>query len=95
MKHQHLGWILAIRKKHKQLEIEMKTLKKQLKHLFETRETAERQAHEAMERLTTTKQCQDKLKKGEQREYDYVCPSCGSIYTISRDEYNEEMNVKS
>lgn len=34
----------AIRKKHKQLEIEMK-------HLFETRETAERQAHEAMERL--------------------------------------------
>ena len=41
----------AIRKKHKQLEIEMETLKKRLKHLFETRETAERQAHEAMERL--------------------------------------------
>jgi len=34
-------------------------------------------------------------EQGEQREYDYVCPSCGSIYTISRDEYNEEMNVKS
>ena len=50
MKYQHLGWILAIRKKQKQLEIEMKTLKKQLKHLLETRETAERQAHEAMER---------------------------------------------
>lgn len=44
MKYQYLGWILDIRKKQKQLEIEMKTLKKQLKHLFETRETAERQA---------------------------------------------------
>lgn len=28
---------------------------------------------------------------GEEREYEYVCPSCNSAYTISKNEYDEDM----